>query len=161
MSGRGYQNYLESVKACQANNRPRPSTPPCVIPGPTGQPGPPGRQGLPGPPGQQGPKGSDGQVGPTGPAGSIGSSGGIVLFMNIDEIVTINSVNFYNIDMILYDTCSPTIKTTRVTNNIQGTSVPPVTLNGDYFTGSEIQFAIVDNMLSSNIIPPGKWDMHI
>ena len=267
MSGnRGYQNYLESIKACQANNRQCPPTPPCVIPGPTGQPGPPGKQGPPGPPGQQGSKGNagqtgaqgqlgptgaqgqlgptgaqgqlgptgaqgqlgptgaqgqlgptgaqgqlgptgaqgqlgptgaqgqlgptgaqgqvgptgaqgqvgqtgaqgqvgqtgaQGQVGQTGPIGSIGSSGGIVLFMNIDEIVPINSVNFYNVDTILYNTCSPTIKSTRVTNDIQGTSVPPVTLNGDYYTGSDVQFAIIDNMLSSTIIPPGKWDMHI
>jgi hypothetical protein len=141
-----------------------------VIPGPTGQPGPPGRQGPPGPPGppgQQGPKGNVGSTGPQGPSGatgsegSIGSSGGIVLFMNIDEIVTINNVNFYNIDSILYESCSPTIKSTRVTNDIQGTSVPQITLNGDYYSGYEIQFAIIDNLLSSNIIPPGKWDMHI
>jgi hypothetical protein len=81
--------------------------------------------------------------------------------MNIDEIVTINNVNFYNIDSTLYETCSPTIKSTRVTNDIQGTSVPQITLNGDYYSGYEIQFAIVDNLLSSTIIPPGKWDMHI
>ena len=172
MSGnRGYQNYLESIRECQVtNNRSCPPPSPGVIPGPTGQPGPPGRQGPPGPPGppgQQGPKGNVGQtgaqgeIGPTGPVGSIGSSGGIVLFMNIDEIVTIDNVNFYNIDSTLYETCSPTIKTTRVSNDVQGTSVPQITLNGDYFTGSEIQFGIVDNLLSSTIIPPGKWDMHI
>ena len=167
MSGnRGYQNYLESIKACQAN-RHCPPTPPCAIPGPTGQPGPPGRQGPPGPPGPPGPKGNAGSTGPGGPlgptgvAGNIGSSGGIVLFMNIDEIVTINNVNFYNIDALLYDTCSPTIKSTRVTNDVCGTSVPPITLNGDYYTGSEIQFGIVDHLLSSTIIPPGMWDMHI
>jgi hypothetical protein len=171
MSGnRGYQNYLESIRACQANNRSCPPTPPGAVPGPTGQPGPPGRQGPPGPPGPPGPQGSrgplgytgaEGQIGPTGPDGSIGSSGGIVLFMNIDEIVAINNVNFYNIDSILYETCSPTIKTTRVTNDIQGTSVPEIPLNGDYYTGYEIQFAIISNFLSSTVIPPGKWDMHI
>lgn len=167
MSGnRGYQNYIESIKSCQANRQcPPPS--PCAIPGPTGQPGPPGRQGPPGPPGPPGPQGQKGNlgntgpIGPTGRPGNIGSSGGIVLFMNIDEIVSVNSVNFYNIDAMLYDTCSPTIKSTRVTNDIQGTSVPQIPLNGDYHTGSEIQFALVDNLLSSTIIPPGKWDMHI
>ena len=132
--------------------------------GPSGPPGPPGPSGPSGPPGEQGPKGDTGNTGaegPTGSIGGIGSSGGIVLFMNIDEVVTINSVNFYNIDALLYDTCAPTIKSSRITNDICGTSVPPIPLNGDSYTCSDIQFGIFDNLLSSTIIPPGMWDMHI
>ena len=172
MSGnRGYYNYMESIRGAstQDSNRSCPPTPntPCIVPGPTGQPGPPGRQGPPGPPGPPGPQGRQGipgKIGPrgdsgfTGPEGAIGSSGGIVLFMNIDEIVDINDVNFYNIDSSLYDTCSPTIKSTRVLTDILGTSAPPITLNGDYYSGSEVQFGVMPYVLSSNIIPPGKWD---
>lgn len=173
MSGnRGYQNYMESIKACNNDNRRPPSAPNCVAPGPTGQPGPPGRQGPPGPPGPPGPQGRQGipgRIGPqgfsgaTGAAGSIGSSGGIVLFMNIDEVVHVNEYNFYNIDSILYETCSPTIKNTTIYDNICGTPVPRPPVGGDKFneSGSGIQFAIRPGVLSSNIVPPGKWDMHI
>lgn len=159
---RGFQNYLESIKECQVNsNKSCPPPLPGVIPGPTGQPGPTGPNGPTGPKGDIGNTGATGQVGPTGHVGNIGSSGGIVLFMNIDEIVTINSKQFYNIDALLYDTCTPTIKTTRVTNDVCGTSVPPIPVDGDSYTCSDIQFGILDNLLSSTIIPPGMWDMHI
>ena len=184
---KGYQNYLESIQACQSNNQSNQSfqlnqnsgniiyndlvynidndddtgsnIDSCdIIHGKTGPIGPTGLTGATGTTGTTGPTG---KIGPTGPAGEMGTSGGIVLFMNIDEIITINSVNFYNIDAKLYDTNSPTIKTTRVLSNILGTSVPPITLNGDCYTSYEIQFGIVDNLLSSNVIPPGRWDMHI
>ena len=174
MSGnRGYHNYMDSIRGLNSSNNrscPPPSNTPCIVPGPTGQPGPPGRQGPPGPPGPPGPQGrqgipgrvgSQGETGMTGAEGAIGSSGGIVLFMNIDEIIDINDVNFYNIDSDLYDTCSPTIKSTRVLTDILGTSAPPIALNGDYYSNNEIQFGIMSNVLSSTIIPPGKWDMHI
>lgn len=168
-ANRGYQNYMESIRACQGNihreHIPSHNNNPCIVPGPTGPQGETGPHGIgdTGHTGATGPNGTGdtGATGETGSVGMIGSSGGIVLFMNIDEIIEVNDVSFFNIDASLYTTCNPTIKNVRILNDIQGTSAPPIPLNGDYYSGNEVQFALMSNVLSSTIIPPGKWDMHI
>jgi hypothetical protein len=90
-----------------------------------------------------------------------GSAGGIVLFMNVDEIVVVNDVIFYNVDNDLYQTCAPTIKSVKITDDICGTAAPSIPPGGDNISGQEVQFALIPGLLSSNIIPPGMWDMHI
>lgn len=163
MSSRGYQNYQDSLNRGCYNPRPCPPLPPCPPhPGPPGPSGPAGPPGPPGPQGPSGPKGEDGEIGPTGEAGPNGSAGGIVLFMNIDEVVNVNDIKFYNVDSDLYETCAPTIKSVVVTDDVCGTAAPYVIIpGGDIVSGAEVQFALMPGLLSSNIIPPGMWDMHV
>ena len=155
MDARGYRAYQESIRGYS-----RPPCPPPPCPGPL----PP----CPTPPthgdtGATGPQGRQGDVGPTGPTGQMGmngASGGLVLFMNVDERVYVDGIAFYNVDKDLYQTSSPTITTTILDNSIIGTPAPPIIMpDGDY--ASEIQFALMPGVLSSNIIPPGMWDMNI
>lgn len=134
-------------------------------PGPQGTQGPQGQPGVIGPTGPQGIKGNNGLTGPTGQLGMNGTSGGIVLFMNIDEIVRVNNYKFYNIDSELYQTCAPTIKSVKIDTKISpcgGTPAPNVIIpGGDINSKQYIQFALMQGVLSSNIIPPGMWDMHL
>ena len=180
MSNRGYQNYMESIRACNSISSCNPN-PPCVTPGPTGQIGPTGPTGpigntgdigLTGPSGDigytgstglQGSTGHTGYTGSTGPKGNIGSAGGIVLFMNIDEIIKVKELNFYNISPLLYNTCNPSIKSNLLYDNICGTSIPNPPEGGDQHNenGNGIQFALMSELLISNVLPPGKWDMHL
>jgi hypothetical protein len=94
-----------------------------------------------------------------------GTSGGIVLFMNVDEIVMVNNYKFYNVDSNLYQTCAPTIKAVKIDNHIAtcgGTPAPNVIIpGGDIVSKQYVQFALMPGLLSSNIIPPGMWDMHL
>ena len=91
-----------------------------------------------------------------------GTAGGIVLFMNIDEVVMVNGIKFYNVDSDLYETCAPTIKSVVVSDSNLGTAAPYVIIpGGDIISGAEVQFALIPGLLSSNIIPPGMWDMHV
>ena len=79
-----------------------------------------------------------------------------MLFMNIDEVVMVNGIKFYNIDSELYETCAPTIKSVVVSDSNLGTAAPYVIIpGGDIISGSEVQFAIMPGLLSSNIVPPG------
>ena len=174
-----YIDYISNKKNRQNSyDCPSNSNNHCIIPGPPGPPGPPG---LPGPTGTTGPLGPLGPIGligftgptgftgPLGPIGPIGPAGGIVLFMNIDEIVSIDTiinradtfVNFYNVDSIIYHSCSPVIKNVVVTSNTNDTSVPSIPPGGDIYNNNGIQFALMPGLLSSNVIPPGNWDMHI
>ena len=161
MDSRGYQNYLDSTRGHQ---RGRPGgNPPCP-PNPPHPPCPPehGPTGPPGPRGNTGRQGETGPAGETGPEGIQGVAGGIVLFMNIDEIVMVNGIKFYNVDSDLYETCAPTIKSVIVNDSPLGTAAPYVIIpGGDIVSGSEVQFAVMPGLLSSNIIPPGMWDMHV
>ena len=98
---------------------PFPPQPPCPSPstrGDTGATGPQGSNGEVGPTGPQG----IGLTGPTGQIGMNGTAGGVVLFMNVDEVVEVNDVKFYNIDKELYQTCAPIIKNVILDNNING-----------------------------------------
>ena len=164
MDSRGYQRYLES-RNCQNTRQDcpcPPPLPPCPPPCPDGSTGPSGPPGPPGEKGDKGDKGDTGYQGPTGPKGDNGTAGGIVLFMNIDEQVMVNSIKFFNIDNELYESCAPTIKSVMVTNDGVGTAAPYVIIpGGDIVSGEEVQFAVIPGLLSSNIIPPGVWDMHL
>jgi len=161
MDARGYRAYQESIRGysrppCPPPPCPGPPLPPCPTPSTRGD------TGATGPQGQQGNVGSIGPTGPTGQIGMNGTSGGLVLFMNIDEIVMVDDVKFYNIDTELYQTCAPTIKSVIVDDNICGTPAPNVIIpGGDIISGQEVQFALMPGLLSSNIVPPGMWDMHI
>jgi hypothetical protein len=163
MSNRSYQNYLDSIKEC--NNRcttPTFPTTPCLIPGPPGPPGPYGPQGP------TGPTGSDGVP---GPVGEIGPAGGVVLFMNVCDCVPIHTVTcgynetiqvvtlFYNVDTSVYYSVAPIQK--HVTVGKRGTPAPYVIHPGGDETPTHVQFALVPNLLASNVIPPGMWEMHI
>ena len=94
--------------------------------------------------------------------GMNSTSGGVVLFMNVNEIVVVNNINFYNIDCDLSNKCAPIIKSVGVTNQPSGTPAPSVVIpDGDTISRQNIQFALIPGLLSSNIIPSGMWDMHI
>ena len=149
MDARGYRAYQESVRGY--------SRPPCPPLPPTPQPPCPspsryGDTGATGPQGQRGDVGSTGPQGATGPTGQMGmngTSGGLVLFMNIDEIVLVDDVKFYNIDTSLYQTCAPTIKSVVIDDNICGTPAPNVIIpGGDIISGQEVQFALMPGLLS-------------
>ena len=163
MDARGYRAYQDSIRGYQNHPhhppcppQPFPPQPPCPSPstrGDTGATGPRGQNGEAGPTGPQGIQGNDGLIGPTGPVGMNGTAGGIVLFMNIDEIVVVNDVKFYNIDEDLYQTCAPTIKSVVIDDNICGTAAPYVIIpGGDIISGQEVQFALMPGLLSSNIV---------
>ena len=162
MDSRGYQKYLDSVRGYQSV-RPHRAVPSCPPTPPHPPPGcPTGPTGGTGPDGLIGPIGHTGEDGETGPVGMNGTAGGIVLFMNIDEVVMVNGIKFYNIDSQLNESCAPTIKSVVVSDSSLGTAAPYVIIpGGDIVSGSEVQFALIDGLLSSNIVPPGMWDMHI
>ena len=135
MAAQGYRAYHDSIRGYQ-NQPPRPPGPPCPpqppcpqpsTRGDTGATGPQGSVGSTGPTGRQG---NDGLTGPTGQIGMNGTAGGLVLFMNVDEIVVVDDVKFYNIDTELYQTCAPTIKSVVVDDNICGTPAPNVIIPG-------------------------------
>ncbi len=167
MGSRGYQNYLDSCSGYQSNRFGHPPLPPCPPhPGPPHPPdaytGPTGPRGSVGSDGSNGIPGLPGDTGATGPVGTNGTAGGIVLFMNIDEIVMVNGIKFYNVDSELYESCAPTIKSVIVNDGNLGTAAPYVIIpGGDIVSGAEVQFALIPGLLSSNIIPPGLWDMHV
>ena len=161
MGTRSYQNYLESIKEC--NNRCNPPsypTTPCLIPGPIGP------QGYPGPIGKDG---LTGNTGPQGPPGERGPSCGVILFMNVCEYIPIYTVKthdksiettfFYSMDTSLYFSSAPIQK--HIHANTHGVPAPQVITPGGDTTLTNVQFALAPNLLASNVIPPGAWEMHI
>ena len=173
MDTRNFQNYYNALSQATYSNNSRSSNhtrqdSPGYQGGRGGYPGTPGDGPPQGPPGDRGPRGYTGDNGPPGDPGATGSvgragpAGGLILFMNINENVEVANYKFYNVSTSLHQSQSTTIRNVILSDTGMGAPAPYVLVpGGDVVSGSEIQFALAPGLLTSNIIAPGRWDMHL